>query len=51
VQDYVNKLTGGKPSEIIERCDHTLDLGLERKVPRLTAKFAKEVFKERGFTY
>lgn len=49
--NYINKLTGGKPSEIIERCDHTLDLGLERKVPRLTAKFAKEVFKERGFTY
>lgn len=49
--DYINKITRGRPSDVIERCDHTLDVGLDRRVPRLTAEFAKEVFKERGFTY
>lgn len=49
--DYINEITRGRPSDVIERCDHTLDMGLDRRVPRLTAKFAKEVFKERGFTY
>lgn len=49
--DYINKMTGGRPSDVIERCDHTLDVGLDRRVPRLTAEFAKEVFKERGLTY
>jgi hypothetical protein len=49
--DYLNELTGGKPSDIIERCDHVLDMGLNKRVPRLTAAFAKEVFEERGYTY
>ena len=49
--DYLNKLTGGRPSDVIERCDHVLDMGLDRRIPRLTAEFAKEVFKERGFIY
>jgi len=49
--DYINKLTAGRPSDIIERCDHVLDMGLERRVPRLTPEFAKEVFQERGYVY
>jgi len=49
--DYVNKLTRGRPSDIIERCDHVLDMGLDRRVPRINVDFAKDVFKERGFTY
>ncbi|MEM3675327.1 MAG: hypothetical protein QXG08_07655, partial [Candidatus Methanomethyliaceae archaeon] len=49
--DYLFKLTGGRPSEIILRCDYVLDAGLERGVRRLTAEFAKEVFKEKGLTY
>ena len=49
--DYVYKLTAGRPSDIIERCDHVLDEGLNQRVPTLTMGFAKEVFKERGFTY
>jgi len=48
---YVNKLTRGRPSDVIERCDHVLDAGLAQRVPRLTSEFAKEVFKERGFNY
>jgi hypothetical protein len=28
-----------------------LDMGLERRISKLTAEFAKEVFKERGFSY
>jgi hypothetical protein len=49
--DYIFKLTGGRLADIIVRCDHVLDAGLERKVPRLNAEFAKEVFKEKGFIY
>ncbi|MCK4427801.1 MAG: DUF2791 family P-loop domain-containing protein [candidate division Zixibacteria bacterium] len=48
---YVFRLTGGRPSDIIVRCDHVLDAGLEARVPRLTADFAKEVFEKRGFPY
>jgi hypothetical protein len=49
--DYIYKITGGRPSDIIVRCDHVLDVGLERRISKLTAEFAKEVFKERGFSY
>jgi len=49
--DYIYKITGGRPSDIIVRCDHVLDAGLEQRVSKLTAEFAKEVFKEQGFTY
>lgn len=49
--DYIFKLTGGAPGDIIKRCDHILDMGLERRVPRLSAEFAKEVFKERGLSF
>ena len=49
--DYVYKLTGGRPSDIITRCDHVLDVGLELRVQRLTEHFAKQVFEKRGFTY
>ena len=48
---YVFALTGGRPRDIIVRCDHVLDAGFEARVPRLTSKFAKQVFEERGFTY
>jgi hypothetical protein len=49
--DYIFKLTGGRLADIIVRCDYVLDAGLERKVPRLNAEFAREVFKEKGFVY
>lgn len=49
--DYIYKITGGRPGDIIVRCDHVLDVGLERRISRLTAEFAKEVFKERGLSY
>ena len=49
--DYLNKLTGGRPGDVIKRCDHVLDMGLATRIPRLTAEFAKEVFKERAYTY
>jgi len=49
--DYLYKLTGGRPSDIIVRCDHVLDAGLEARVRRLTGNFAKQVFEKRGFTY
>jgi hypothetical protein len=49
--DYIFRLTGGRPHDIIVRCDHVLDAGLERRVQRLTAEFAREVFKEKGLTY
>lgn len=49
--DYVFKLSAGKPSDIIFRCDHVLDAGLESMTPKLTANFAKQVFEKRGFTY
>jgi hypothetical protein len=49
--NYIYKLTLGKPRFILERCDHVLDSGLEKGIPRLTAKFASEVFKERGYSY
>lgn len=49
--DYIFKQTVGIPRFIYERCDHVLDSGLEKRVPRLTAKFAAEVFKERGYSY
>jgi len=49
--DYIFKQTSGTPRFIFERCDHVLDSGLEKRIPRLTAKFALEVFKERGYSY
>jgi len=49
--DYIYKLTGGRPSDIIVRCDHVLDAGQEARVRRLTGNFAKRVFEKRGFTY
>jgi len=49
--DYIFEHTGGAPADIIMRCDHVLDMGLEQRIPRLTAEFAKEVFKERGLSY
>jgi hypothetical protein len=49
--DYVFKLTKGRPADIIIRCDHVLDAGLERKVRRLDAEFARGVLKEKGFIY
>jgi len=49
--EYIFKLTAGKPAFIIERCDHVLEKGLVKRAPKLTAEFAIEVFKERGFTY
>ncbi len=49
--EYVYKLTRGRPSDIIVRCDHVLDAGLAARVQRLTGSFAKQVFEERGFTY
>ncbi|MBU4502707.1 MAG: hypothetical protein KKA79_08975 [Nanoarchaeota archaeon] len=49
--EYIFKLTRGVPADIIVRCDHVLDLGLERRVPRLTAEFAKEVFRKKGLSY
>ncbi len=49
--DYVYKLTRGRPSDIIRRCDDVLDVGLEAKIKRLTGNFAKQVFEKRGFTY
>lgn len=49
--EYVFKLSRGKPSDVIDRCDHVLDLGLARRIHRLTPEFAVEVFKERGLTY
>lgn len=49
--DYIFKLTGGKPGDIIDRCEHVLDAGLERKVKRLDPQFAREVLKEKGFVY
>lgn len=48
---YIFDLTLGVPRVIIECCDHVLDMGLEKRVPRLNAEFAKEVFKERGLPY
>lgn len=48
---YVFELTGGRPSDVIVRCDHVLDAGLESRIRRITADFAKQVFEERGFTY
>jgi hypothetical protein len=48
--NYVFKLTTGIPWFIFERCDHVLDSGLEKGVLRLNAKFAIEVFKERGYS-
>jgi len=53
-EDFVNylyKQTQGKPRFILERCDHVLDAGLERGVLRLNAKFAADVFRERGYSY
>lgn len=47
----VHNLTQGKPSDIIVRCDHVLDAGLEARIPKLTENFAKQVFEKRGFTY
>lgn len=49
--NYIFKLTSGTPRFIFERCDHVLDSGLEKGVPRLTARFAAEVFKDRGYSY
>lgn len=49
--DYVFKLSAGKPSDIITRCDHVLDAGLETMTPKLTAEFAKQIFEKRGLTY
>ena len=49
--EYIYKLTGGRPRDIIDRCDIVLDEGLQRRVPRLTASFARKVFQERGYTY
>lgn len=49
--DYISKQTMGVPANIIVRCDHVLDMGLEQRVSRLSAEFAKEVFRERGLTY
>jgi len=49
--NYIFRLTRGKPGDVIIRCDHVLDAGIERKIPRLTQEFAREVFKERGFSY
>ena len=49
--DYLYKLTGGRPPDIIVRCDHVLDAGQEARVRRLTGNFAKQLFEKRGFTY
>jgi hypothetical protein len=45
---YVYQLTLGNPREIIERCDYTLQDGIEKKAAKLTRVFAKTVFEERG---
>ncbi len=49
--NYIYKLTLGNPRFVLERCDHVLDSGLEKGILHLTAKFATEVFKERGYSY
>jgi len=49
--DYIYKLTQGNPRDIIVRCEYVLDAGIERRVRRLTAEFAREVFKEKGLPY
>lgn len=42
--DYVYELTLGNPREIVERCDYTLEDGLEQQIPRITRAFARKVF-------
>lgn len=49
--DYLYKLTSGRPSDIIVRCDHVLDAGEGARVRRLTGDFAEQLFEKRGFTY
>jgi hypothetical protein len=49
--DYLFRLTTGRPGDIISRCDIVLDAGLEKRAPRLTAEFAREALREKGFAY
>lgn len=46
---FIYKSAQGVPAEIIDRCDHIMDIGLARKVKRLDAKFARIALEERGF--
>jgi len=48
--DYIYQLTLGNPREIVERCDYTLEDGLELRIPKLTCAFARKVFESHGLT-
>lgn len=48
--NYVYELTLGNPREIIERCDYTLEDGLEQKIAKLSRSFARTVFESRGLS-
>ena len=49
--EFLYETSAGKPGEIIIRCDHVLDVGVEKEITLLTDSFAKEVFDLRGILY
>lgn len=46
--DFIWKDTAGKPGDIIYKCGHILDVGMEHRVPKLNKEFAIKALKERG---
>jgi hypothetical protein len=42
--EYLYTLTKGHPRDIVTKCDYVISEGLKDKVPRLTKKYAREVF-------
>ena len=46
---FIHKSAQGVPAEIIDRCDHIMDIGVAKKVKRLNAEFARKALEESGF--
>lgn len=48
---YILEVTRGVPRFILVSSGHVLDDGISKKIPLITAKFAKKVLEERGFPF
>lgn len=46
---YISEITGGRPSNIIDYCDHVLEEGMAKRIDLISADFAKKVLREKGF--
>ncbi len=48
--EYLYSLTHGLPREIVRRCDYVIGEGLKDRVPKLTRRYAKDVFSRWNLT-